>query len=186
LYHATNISSYLQVLPSCVVYINVEWQFSIHLVVFNKFLPFFFFILLSYSKKKNLQDAIVTVAWARSYLSGEHAPGILVDENPPGNGDSVGSPPSSFEIHRLLVKYYHVCILILLKSGFKGIFVRYCCQYAKRQNDVSTLQWLQLNAAHAWSMRSNSSIVWTQWCVSSNVMLLSSMTGFYHHERFMI
>jgi hypothetical protein len=98
-------------------------------------------------------------------LSGEHAPGILVDENPPGNGDSVGSPPSCFDTHRLLVKNYHVWILILLKSGFKGIFVRYCCQYAKRQNDVSTLQWLQLNAARAWSMRSNSSIVWTQWCV---------------------
>ncbi len=51
------------------------------------------------------------------------------------------------------------------KAGFKGIFFRYCAQYAKATQDSATLVWLQTNAAQAWKQHNARGVVWAQWCL---------------------
>ncbi len=47
--------------------------------------------------------------------------------------------------------------------GFKGILTRWMYRYAKFTNDIEILEWLQLNAATAYSNRNNKGLIWTTW-----------------------
>lgn len=47
--------------------------------------------------------------------------------------------------------------------GFKGILTRWLYRYAKYTKNTGILDWLQLNAATAWSNRNSKGLIWTTW-----------------------
>lgn len=83
-------------------------------------------------------DAASAALWTKNNLTGQHVAGILNDEydSNGGQGDPV---------------------------GFKGIFARWCGQYANGVNDSTIKTWLTTNANAAWSYRNNSGLMWAQW-----------------------
>ena len=47
--------------------------------------------------------------------------------------------------------------------GFKGILTRWIYRYAIFMNDLEVLEWLQLNAAAAYSHQNKDGLIWTAW-----------------------
>ena len=60
--------------------------------------------------------------------------------------------------------FVHVCQTISGDlCGFKGIYMRYARRYAQELNHEDVLQWMELNAWHAYQNRSYEGIVWSAW-----------------------
>ena len=47
--------------------------------------------------------------------------------------------------------------------GFKGILTRWIYRYAVLRNNITVLEWLQLNADTAYSHKNNLGLIWTKW-----------------------
>ena len=47
--------------------------------------------------------------------------------------------------------------------GFKGIYMRYARRYAQELNHEDALQWMELNAWHAYQNRNYDGIIWSAW-----------------------
>lgn len=58
----------------------------------------------------------------------------------------------------------HVCQTISGDlCGFKGIYMRYARRYAQELNHEDALQWMELNAWHAYQNRNSDGVIWSAW-----------------------
>ncbi len=62
--------------------------------------------------------------------------------------------------------------------GFKGILTRWIYRYAIFKNDRNVLEWLQLNAATAYSNRNSKGLIWTTWADKTEETMSSEKTVF--------